>query len=249
MLQQNRAQVLGKMAAATAGLDVGGWHRPINAATHVLDINDYATRLTQLAWDPEASPRFSAQTWHQFDICDHRPWPFPDKFFDFSVCSHVLEDIRDPIWVVAELSRVCKAGYLECPTPASELVSYDGRMVGNAHHRWFVDFRAAPGSVQFRMKPHDLLAQGRFVRATRLHQVDFDRLADGVFWEGSIAGKETIFDIGAYIDSILPATRGLVHFRPLGRIADKLQRLSRPPATDVPVQPHHGVNGVKYPYL
>jgi len=248
MIAANVQPVVSKMLAAEKALDVGGWHKPINAATHVIDILEYATRLNSQAWDPENSPRFNEKTWLQFDICNREPWPFPDKYFDFSVCSHVLEDIRDPIWVVSELARVSKKGYLECPTPASELLSYDGRMVGCQHHRWFVDFQQEPGTVLFRMKPHDLLARKRYVHASRLHTVDWDRLAHGIFWENTIQGREVIFDVGVYIDSILPETQSLVHFAPIKRISDKINRKFFREAV-APTQPAHGTNGVKYPYL
>jgi ubiquinone/menaquinone biosynthesis C-methylase UbiE len=42
---------------------------------------------------------FTRDTWVQRDICDHEPWPFEDRQFDFVVCSHTLEDVRDPVWV------------------------------------------------------------------------------------------------------------------------------------------------------
>ena len=103
--------VILRMKDAMRALDVGGWNKPLNAATHVLDINSYDSRLTGQAADPESTERFTKETWSQLDICDREPWPFPDKYFDFSTCSHVLEDIRDPVWVVSELSRVSKAGY------------------------------------------------------------------------------------------------------------------------------------------
>ena len=41
--------------------------------------------------------RFTADTWVVQDICT--PWPFADGQFDFAVCSHTLEDVRDPVFV------------------------------------------------------------------------------------------------------------------------------------------------------
>jgi hypothetical protein len=31
------------------------------------------------------------------------------------ICSHTLEDIRDPLWVCSEMIRIGKAGYIELP--------------------------------------------------------------------------------------------------------------------------------------
>ena len=89
-------------------LDAGGWYRPFNLATHVIDLNPYESRRVDDALDPEDDERFTADTWIMQDVCNS-PWPFPDKTFDFVVCSHLLEDVRDLITVCRELCRVGKA--------------------------------------------------------------------------------------------------------------------------------------------
>ena len=153
-------------------LDVGGWHRPFHAAPHVLDLQPYETRNTREALDPEQPPRHGASTWFRHDACK-APWPFPDKFFDFSFCSHLLEDVRDPLTVCAELCRVSRAGYIETPSRAREIFSKArffglksllGRMpeVGFYHHRWFVEIDG--DHVVFRAKDQRLLtSRARFI--------------------------------------------------------------------------------------
>lgn len=68
--------------------------------------------------------------------------PFPDKSFHFVYCRHVLEDMANPFHLVAEMSRVAKAGYIETPSPICELTcGVDGNAPpwrGYNHHRWFV---------------------------------------------------------------------------------------------------------------
>ena len=86
---QNIHKVVEMMRAAERSLDVGGWHRPLNGATHVLDVNDYDSRLTNLAWDLDGAERFARNTWVQRDACDRNPWPFPNNYFDFVCCTHV----------------------------------------------------------------------------------------------------------------------------------------------------------------
>src|ERR671932_207319 len=92
-------------------LDVGGWITPFTRADWVIDVMPYATR-GQIGRQGAGSERFSAETWVQRDICDREPWPFEDKQFDFVLCGHTLEDVRDPIGVCSELVRVAKAGYI-----------------------------------------------------------------------------------------------------------------------------------------
>jgi|GEM_PF-6902911 hypothetical protein len=247
------------MRESQHSLDVGGWHKPMNGATHVIDINDYDTRLIGQALDYGEAERFTKDTWLQRDICDREPWPYPDNYFDFVSCSHVLEDIRDPVWVVQEISRVGRAGYIECPNAPAELLVYQSlfsqifkdpkKVIGCSHHRWLVDFKPEESSIIFRFKLHDLLENHRFVSVSEFHSVDWDNYASYIFWENQVIAKEEIFDIGEWIDSVaLPKTKELVKFAPVERIKDKLSRLIQNSDRNTYKQPNHG-DGCKYPYL
>jgi len=99
-------------------LDVGGWADPMPRADWVMDLMPYETRgLYGEAGDSDAE-RFGPETWIVRDICAREPFPFADGEVDFVVCSHTLEDIRDPLWVCSELTRVAKAGYIEVSVAA-----------------------------------------------------------------------------------------------------------------------------------
>ena len=63
MLQANIPKVVALMGKAQRSLDVGGWHKPLNAATHVLDISPYETRCRLAATDPRNAERFTKDTW------------------------------------------------------------------------------------------------------------------------------------------------------------------------------------------
>src|SRR5687768_15234743 len=92
-------------------LDVGAWWHPFTRADWVIDVMPYETRGPGGTQGPPPE-RFSAETWVRRDICDREPWPFADRQFDFAVCAHTLEDVRDPVWVCGELMRVARAGYI-----------------------------------------------------------------------------------------------------------------------------------------
>lgn len=132
-------EVLKQIKETDKVLDIGGWAHPFERADYVVDALSFETRgkVGQLGV-PE---RFTKDTWVEWDICNRKPWPFKDKQFDFVICSHVLEDIRDPLWVCSEMVRVSKRGYIETPTRAAELLygvqSYE--FTGFQHHRWFVE--------------------------------------------------------------------------------------------------------------
>src|SRR5438105_1380962 len=123
MLPAATERILATLGDDALVLDVGGWAAPFNRATHVLDLEPHATRGLLGSYGP-GPERFSAETWVVRDMCAREPWPFADDQFDFSLCVTTLEDVRDPIWVCSELSRVSRAGYVEVPTVEAELM-YD----------------------------------------------------------------------------------------------------------------------------
>jgi hypothetical protein len=184
-------------------LDVGGWHNPFNLATHVLDIMPYATRRNADALDPEDPERFSEETWHILDACEGN-WPWPDNYFDFSVCSHTLDDIRDPIKVAAELARVSKAGYVEVPSRAREIFVKDrfsrlkmifGKIpeIGFQHHRWYCELHGE--EFEFYYKGLEVgLDPARYITREALGRKMTEAESGlGLFWSDSFSAKEVIF--------------------------------------------------------
>jgi len=128
-------------------LDVGGGDQPLMYATHILDIQrfpeDNQYRQGMMGGGEDSQRRFSKETWVQHDICNY-PWPFKDNEFDFIWCTQTLEDIRDPIGACKEMTRVAKAGYINCPGKLAELSSPISAYLdadkynGYWHHRWLV---------------------------------------------------------------------------------------------------------------
>ena len=183
-------------------LDVGGWHNPFHLATHVLDIMPYESRRTHEALDPEDPERFSKETWHIFDACEGN-WPWSDNYFDFSICSHTLEDVRDPIAVGRELARVSKAGYVEVPSRVREIFIKDrfarlkmflGRTpeIGFSHHRWFCELN--DGELHFFRKGLDVsLDPARYITRGELgRKLTEAESGIGLFWSNSFIAKEII---------------------------------------------------------
>ncbi len=57
--------------------------------------------------------------------------------FDFSICTHTLEDIRDPGFVIGKLLSVSKAGFIATPNKHTELSCVESAYwTGYCHHRW-----------------------------------------------------------------------------------------------------------------
>ncbi|HVM80667.1 MAG TPA: methyltransferase domain-containing protein [Stellaceae bacterium] len=191
--------------ASSKVLDVGGWYQPFNLATHVLDLRPYETRRTHEALEPVDPERFCADTWAVHDACA-APWPYPDKLFDFVICSHLLEDVRDPLIVCKELIRVAKSGYIETPSRLREIYSKErffalrsflGNIpeVGFYHHRWFVEAEGA--HLRFTAKTTALLEDRRryLTRRQLGRKLTEGESGLGLFWEGEFTYEEAIVSV------------------------------------------------------
>ena len=141
-------------------IDVGGGAAPFPRADYVIDSVPFAERGSGSNENVHerlgVEARYSADRWIQADLCDHRPWPIADKAFDFATCSHLLEDVRDPIWICSELHRIAKAGYIEVPSRVVEQSKgvENPRHAGFYHHRWLITKDG--NRLDFRHKPHVL---------------------------------------------------------------------------------------------
>ena len=113
-------------------IDIGGtantWLLP--HVTHIMDIQKRPLDLP------------SAITYIQADINDKESWEkIPDNFFDFASCTHTLEDIRDPGFVLNQISRIAKRGFIAIPNRHQEMSRVESKSYnGWSHHRWLFNF-------------------------------------------------------------------------------------------------------------
>lgn len=200
MLESNVARVLQKINERPNALvlDVGGWASPFNRANWVLDAEPYETRgfYGTIGLPPSQGgdvEHFSKATWVVRDICDRRPWPFQDKHFDYAICSHTLEDIRDPLFVCSELVRVARAGYIEVPSREAEQSRgwESPRFAGLGHHRWLVEIQG--DHIDFTMKYHNV--HDRYKLAfpqTYLWGLSPEQRVSFLFWANDFQYREII---------------------------------------------------------
>jgi hypothetical protein len=60
--------------------------------------------------------------------------------FDFSICSHTLEDVFNPLDLIQLLKRISNSGFVAIPSKYDELsFLYENTHRGNAHHKQFFD--------------------------------------------------------------------------------------------------------------
>ncbi len=203
VLEASRQRIRELLTDDDLVLDVGGGASPFPRADYVLDLLAYEERgLYGQPPDP-ATEQFTERTWIRRDMCKRERWPFDDRSFAFSVCSHTLEDVRDPLWVCEELIRVSRAGYIEVPSRLEEQ-SYGvhGPWAGWSHHRWLVDL--AGDQLTFVFKPAVLHA-----RSDAHFPVGFweslrpEQRVTRLWWEGRFAYRERIFHDAPSLDGYL----------------------------------------------
>ena len=140
MLEKNAEKIAVSLKESDLVLDVGGGAKPFNRANYMIDLIPYEKRGIFGSQD-ESVEHFSKESWIQRDLCSREPFPFKDKMFNFVICSHLLEDIRDPLWICQEIIRIGKRGYIE--TPSRLMESCRGvespNYSGYWHHRWLVE--------------------------------------------------------------------------------------------------------------
>ncbi len=172
-------------------VDVGGGANPLPRADYVIDGLAYKARgaLRKGAGQDDGIPE---EHWVTLDICEHKPWPFPDKYFDYANCTHVLEDVRDPVWVCSEIQRIAKAGIISTP---SRIVEQSRGVehpcyAGYYHHRWLVSVEGS--QLVFRFKPHSLhVIRGAIVADVGPNRQIDSRYVEMIFeWSGSFQAVE-----------------------------------------------------------
>lgn len=80
------------------------------------------------------------------NICESKIWSEianEVSKYDFSICTHVFEDIRDPSFVAKGLMTISKAGFISMPNKHTEMSNIESpAYLGychHCHHRWIFD--------------------------------------------------------------------------------------------------------------
>ncbi|HWF53990.1 MAG TPA: methionine biosynthesis protein MetW [Solirubrobacteraceae bacterium] len=202
MLKASERQILSELERDALVLDVGGGAQPFRRADWVIDIMEYGHR--GLYGDPPAPEleRFGPATWVTRDICLREPWPFEDRQFDFAICSHTLEDVRDPIYVCDEMIRVARAGYVEVPSRLEEQsYGFQGPWTGWGHHRWLIDLDE--DELTFVFKHHVVERDGDHFTPEFHAALSSEQRVHRLWWEGGFRYGERVFLEGAGLDAYL----------------------------------------------
>jgi len=225
MLAKNSDLVMSRLKASDVVLDVGGWAHPFNRANYVMDAEPYETRGYYNRTFARNNPfppiggtveHFNKSTWIQRDICSREPYPFADKQIDFVLCSHTLEDVRDPLWVCSEMIRIARAGYIEVPSRLWESCrGAEPGIAGLSHHRWLVEIE--DGLVRFIPKYHRIHNWRYSLPASLRRRLSEDESATWLFWtdsfrflEVTLHGEDHLLELQKYVDRVQPYPAALL---------------------------------------
>ena len=104
-------------------LDIGGIFNPwceefVDAYVDVIDDKDKNVILGDIN---------NESTWEKIQSTN----------WDFVICTHTLEDIRDPSFVIEKINCTFNSGFISMPNKHTELSRIESRKyLGFCHHRW-----------------------------------------------------------------------------------------------------------------
>ena len=230
MLEASVRAILDRLGPDDVVLDIGGWGRPLTRADWVLDIMPWETRGLY-GRDGPMPERFGRDTWIQRDICSREPYPFADREIDFVVCSHTLEDVRDPVFVCSEMVRIAKAGYIEVPSRLEEQAyGFQGPWAGWSHHRWLIDVTDSRIDFVFKHNVVHNRASDHFPPGFRDGLTPEQRVQT-LWWQDSFEFQERVLvtaeELDPYVAGFVARHRDLVRVPRRARARRMLGRLRR----------------------
>lgn len=181
MASFHRRRIAIPVGADAVVLDVGSGDKPHWRADVLLD------RYVETAHAGQRSGRAAARVSRPLFDADAAAMPFADGAFDYVVCSHVLEHVPDPQAVVAEMTRVGRAGYIEVPEAAS------AKILDFPSHLWWC--RLDGSTLVFSAKSARSFDQeiGAYIeragverRLAKLLDADFDSRVVALAWRGRV---------------------------------------------------------------
>ena len=191
MLEKNCKKILKLLSPRDTVLDIGGWAMPFNRANYVVDFMPYESRGIH-GYQGSSEEQFTKKNWIIKDISSE-PLPFKDKAFDFVICSHTLEDIKDPLFACSEIIRVGKRGYIEVPSRTVEtIMGIEGaHYAGYSHHRWIVEIKA--DLITFRFKNHFIHHSWKYhLPEFYKKKLNAQNQVSYIFWENNFRYEEVV---------------------------------------------------------
>ncbi len=147
-------------------LDIGCGYNAHDQATVVCDIKDLSSFYKN----------------KNFVKLTNNILPFKNKEFDFVVCSHVIEHVKDVTLFIKELERISSKGYIELPTILEDNLVFENRN----DHLWHMEFDDDYNKLLISKKVQFLEPVLTVSSAKNFLQYFRQSLVIELFWENTI---------------------------------------------------------------
>ena len=118
---------LGKFTVVDVGGSMFGWSIPYVDA--IIDFNS----------PPDCNKNikhFMCDITNPYNYDEISTYILENGKFDFCICTHTLEDIMNPDFVLSKIAQISNEGYIAFPSKYRELSYCEGNWRGYIHHRW-----------------------------------------------------------------------------------------------------------------
>ena len=183
-------------------VDVGGTHGgswSSSVTDMVIDINAHGPGAMNL------------------DICNYESWKELESMvavtgkFNYSICTHTLEDLYDPIITLKKLPKIAERGIITMPSILTELSNIESsRWLGYIHHRWIFHEENGKMLIIPKLSLIESVAKNRFKHKEHLSEIIFE-------WENEIN-----YDI--FMNNYLGPNANIV-LREFCKLIDKVHKL------------------------
>ena len=113
-----------------------------NKNLKVLDVgggaDSWAAEISTTCIDYKIYPHSKTKIYLEGDILSDETWSyFTNQKFDIVILSHILEDVRDPFYLVRKAREVSENLFISVPHKSLEVRNIESmNFVGFHHHRW-----------------------------------------------------------------------------------------------------------------
>jgi len=122
----------GQFTVVDVGGAVNGWSGPyVDSIIDISPIKDNSSNINV----------FNCDITHPDSWKEILEYVEKNGKFDFSICTHTLEDIINPGFVCEQISKISKEGYIAVPSKYVEMSKFEGPYRGYIHHRWIFVIR------------------------------------------------------------------------------------------------------------
>ena len=171
-------------------VDIGAGVARLPRADYAVDLLTYDESRKHIT-RCSGKDRCTQSHWIVADVCDPMLF-FSDEQFGYSFCSQTVEDVRDPIGLIREISRISQSGFISTIHWTYELNAQIGMQwgsptndfVGYHHHRWAICVNN--GVVEFVHKPAYVQWNLTDIRLAKEQMIQ-------ISWSDSILAKEVLY--------------------------------------------------------